>query len=110
MNNPVDFQRRQNSEIGQRSGEFPLPPVQRTPREILQEWQDSVIISEEFMLVFILLVTVFMQVCIVTCLHAIFQNQQRLPISILRLVIEIAICFLRMFRLWPFTTDPDPNE
>ena len=47
MNNPDDFQRRQNSEIEQRSGEFPLPPVQRAhPREIeiLQEGQDSLIL------------------------------------------------------------------
>ena len=107
LNNPADFQRRHISEIGQNSGNFPLPPVWRTPREILQEWQDSVVIPEEFILIFILMLTIFMQVCIITLMHVIFHTQQRLPISVLRLIIEIAICFLRMFRLWPSAPDPD---
>ena len=107
LNNPADFQRRHNFEIGQSSGRFPLPPIWRTPREILQEWQDSVIIPEEFILIFIFLSTIFMQICIITCMHIIFHNRQRLPISIARLILEIAFCFVRMFRLWPFPANPD---
>ena len=112
MNNPVDYQRRQTFEIAQQqnSPRYPLPPIWRTPREVLEELLDRYVIPEEGLLILIFISTIFMQICLITFMHVVFHNSQRLPLSVLRLVIEIALCILRMFRIWPFPPNPNPDD
>ena len=109
LNNPTDFQRRHDFEIGQQQNflQHPLPPIWRSPREVLEELLDQYVIPEEGLLILIFISTIFMQICLITLMHAILHNSQRLPLSVFRLVIEIAVCILRMFRIWPFPANPD---